>query len=127
MIGILAHFEKSQKGSYKWEILKLKPANSKQLQAKLPISFRRCYVTDRKLRDNLSKMNISVAELIRNYIPDKKNIMSAEFGEILSFFLLKERCHPLNLLAPKKWFWKIDRNRPIQYTDDISSHENGEA
>lgn len=127
MIEILDHFDICENDDgFEYEIMKLKRDEIEEFTSKLPLGFRRCYVADKELKENLKKLNIDAYELIRNYIPDKGNIMSGEFGEILSFFILKERCRPLSLLAPKKWLWKLDRNRPIQYTDVILLHMKSE-
>jgi len=123
MIEILDHFDNCENDyELECEILKLKRDEIEEFISKLPLSFRRCYLTDKELKKNLRILKINVDELISNYIPDKSNIMSGEFGEILSFLILKERCHPLMLLAPKKWLWKSDRNKPMQYTDVILLH-----
>ncbi len=117
---LLCHFNEFQNDKgLDCDILRLKHDEIDEFLSKLPIEFRRSYVTDEKLEDNIKKLNKDANEIIRNYLPDKRNVMSGEFGEIFSFFLLKERYLPLKLIGPRKWLWKIDRNRPLQYTDVI--------
>jgi len=45
--------------------------------------------------------------------------MSGDFGEIFSYFLLKEAYASRSADGPKKWRWKIDRNRPLNKTDVV--------
>jgi len=120
MTSVLCHFNKCRnEDRFECDILSLKHDEIEEFLSKLPFEFRRCYVTDKKIKHNIKKLSMDANEIIRNYLPDKGNVMSGEFGEIFSFFLLKERYLPLRLYGPRKWLWKIDRNRPLQYTDVI--------
>ncbi len=86
---------------------------------KLPVEYRKCYITDEQLIASVRDLSMHYSDLLRDhYLPDPGSVMSGEFGEILSYFLLKERYFPEKKLeGPKKWRWKDDRNHAIQKTD----------
>ena len=63
--------------------------------SKLPNSFRRSYVSDIKLNKQISKLDLKKEEIISEYIPDPGSTMAGEFGEIISYLLIKERYLPL--------------------------------
>ncbi|AEW04743.1 hypothetical protein Sulac_1243 [Sulfobacillus acidophilus DSM 10332] len=92
-----------------------------QLINKLPAEYRRCYITDQDLLDRVSTFKRSYSDILREaYIPDEPKIKSAEFAEILSYFLVKEHYQPNYVLkGPKKWRWKEDRNQPVHKTDIV--------
>jgi hypothetical protein len=85
----------------------------------LPLMLLKCYVTEKEIKEREKNLGKLRSEIINEYIPDKANIMSAEFGEILSYYLLKELNLPEKLSGPKKWFWKEAKNKPIQKTDVV--------
>lgn len=115
-IRILSHFtvEKNE-----FVVLKLKPDEIDVFLDKLPVEYRKCYITDDHLVASVRELNMHYSDLLKDhYLPDPGNVMSGEFGEILSYFLLKERYIPEKELdGPKKWLWKDDRNHAIQKTD----------
>lgn len=117
-IQLLSHFNDEQ-GEF--IILKLKPDEIDEFLDKLPIEYRKCYITDEQLVASVRDLNMYYSDILKDhYLPDPGNVMSGEFGEILSYFLLKERYLPENELdGPKKWRWKDDRNHAIQKTDII--------
>jgi len=117
---ILEHFNITQlEADIDCVLLKLNSEEKDIFLSKLPDDFRKCYVTDKKLKNNISKLRLSKKEIIQSYIPKPGNVMSGEFGEIISYFLLKEKYLPLELRGPKKWRSKIDSERPIQYSDIV--------
>ncbi len=82
-----------------------------------PNEFRKCYITDNSLSNSSKSLSISKAEFLKKYIiPDKPNVISGDFGEILSFFAVKENFHskgiPVN--GPLKWLFKNDKNNPVK-------------
>lgn len=99
--------------------LKLKHQEMQQLMNKLPERFRNCYITDDDLRDRVANLEIAATEVIESCVPNIGNVMSGEFGEILSYYILMELYKPLQLDGPKKWIWKEDKNKPIQKTDVV--------
>lgn len=100
-------------------VLKLKSDEIDVFLDKLPVEYRKCYITDEHLVASVRELNMHYSDLLKDhYLPDPGNVMSGEFGEILSYFLLKERYLPEKELdGPKKWLWKDDRNHAIQKTD----------
>lgn len=116
MMKILKHFdmEDSEHLTYK-----LKNDEVETFLSKLPKAFRGCYVSKKKIDKTIEKGEISKEEFISSFLPDVGNIKSGDFGEILSYFLMKEKNLPLILFGPKKWLWKVDRNKPMPYTDVV--------
>jgi len=114
-IDLLSHFTiyKDQ-----FVILKLKDNELDTFLNKLPPNFRKCYVTDECLKEHVETLQMHYSDILKGfYLPDPGNVMSGEFGEILSYFILQEYYLPLKLVGPRKWLWKDDRNTAIQKTD----------
>jgi hypothetical protein len=107
-------------------VLRLKKKERESFLSKLPSTYRNCYITDKKVEELFLrlKQTKTAKEIIESTLPDKGNIMSGEFGEITTYYILKEEYRPLKLLGPKKWRWKVDRNKPIQYSDVILFYRN---
>lgn len=122
-MSILVYFDQTNTGRL---ILKLKSEERDAFLSKIPQEYRRCYITDKKIEEVLSthKGKVSSKEIIQSKIPDPGSVMAGEFGEITAYFVLKGKYLPLNLLGPKKWQWKIDRNKAIPFTDVIMFHRN---
>lgn len=120
---IIKHFKEENSGCC---ILRLKKKERESFLKKLPPTYRKCYITDKKIEELLLKLNKAktAKEIIESTLPDKGNVMSGEFGEITSYYILLEKYLPLKLLGPKKWRWKNDRNKPIQYSDIVLFYRN---
>lgn len=113
---LLSHFV-AEKDEYL--ILKLKHEEIKKFADKLPPNFRNCYIKKAKIKESIEELGLEYKEILDSYIPEQGNIKSGEFGEILSYFLLKEKYLPKKLSGPKKWLWKDDKNKAVQKTDVI--------
>ncbi|MFB4211606.1 Hachiman antiphage defense system protein HamA [Shouchella sp. JSM 1781072] len=120
-MSVLFHFDESDED---YLIFRLKESIAENLKDTLPNLFRACYIEDDKLLDSMKALSLDYKEIMNSYLPDEGNVKAGEFGEILSFFLLKEKHHHLNLWGPKKWLWKDDKNKPVQKTDVILFHRN---
>lgn len=122
-MSILGHFEKTNNG---YLILKLGTEERYAFLSKIPQEYRICYITDKKIEEVFlaHKGAVSSKEIIRSKIPDPGSIMAGEFGEITAYFILKGKYLPLKLIGPKKWQWKIDRNKALPFTDVIMFHRN---
>lgn len=123
-IDLLSHFtiEKDQ-----FVILKLNDNELDTFLNKLPPNYRKCYVTNERLKGNVETLQMHYGDILKKfYIPDTGKVMSGEFGEILSYFILQEYYLPLKLVGPRKWQWKDDRNNPIQKTDVMLFHKEKE-
>lgn len=105
----------------KFLIFEFSQSGIAQLVKELPAEYRKCYVTDQDLLDRVSRFKRSYTDILREaYVPDDPKIKSAEFAEILSYFLVQEHYRPEYVLTgPKKWRWKEDRNQAVQKTDVI--------
>ena len=92
-IDLLRHFDRDNEPDY--VIYRLKSTERDTLLAKLPVEFRDCYISDQSLTDLAGKMQISKSEFLEKYcLPDIPNLISGDFGEILSFFLVVENFQP---------------------------------
>lgn len=123
-IDLLSHFtiEKDQ-----FVILKLNENELDTFLSKLPPNYRKCYITDKRLKEHVETLQMHYSDILKEfYLPDPGNVMSGEFGEILSYLILQEYYLPLRLVGPKKWRWKDDRNHAIQKTDVMLFHREKE-
>ena len=117
---ILQHFKKSKKNGL--VIYRLKSAEWNAFIDKLPDDFRLCYIADDELKDKASKILISESDFLEKYVlPDLPNIKSGDFGELLSFFAVKENFSNKGIMlnAPEKWRWKDNRNKPAPGSDSV--------
>lgn len=122
-MSILDFFEKTNNG---YLILKLKAEQRDAFLSIIPQEYRKCYITDKKIEELLSTHSgkVSAKKIIQSKIPDPGSVMAGEFGEITAYFVLMGKYLPLKLFAPKKWRWKIDRNKALPFTDIIMFHIN---
>lgn len=91
------------------------------LEDYLVVSLPECYTTKLHLRQRATETNLSISELLMNKLPDPGNVMSGDFGEIVTlFFLSSERTERTTLI--KKWRYKQDRTKAIPFSDVIILH-----
>jgi len=122
-MSILSYFDHVNNGCF---ILKLQPKERDAFLSKLPNKYRKCYITDQKIEELLSRHNgnISAKKIIQSKIPDPGSVMAGDFGEITAYFILKGKYLPIKLFGPKKWRWKNDRNKALLFTDVIMFDRN---
>ena len=113
---MLKHF--SQGSKYGLKVYELSEKEIPQFMSILPSLFLDCYASEEKI--NIGTINgIARKEVIGSYIPDKGNIKSGDFGEILSFYMMKDEYKQYEPDAPLKWRYKIDKNTAAPKTDVI--------
>lgn len=82
-----------------------------------------CYLTNDQLEDikQISDKKKQQQEIMDIYLPQKGSTKSGDFGEILSFFFIIQEKNDDNvtIMAPKKWIWKEDKDRPTPHSDAI--------
>lgn len=113
---LLKHFEESSKN---FVILTLKDKEWDEFIEKLPIPFKNCYIPDKELEHRIITFSSSKEKELSEILPSEGKIKSGDFGEILSYFLFKEKYKKRNLNGPKKWRWKEEKNVAAPYTDVI--------
>ncbi|MCP5005290.1 MAG: DUF1837 domain-containing protein [Planctomycetes bacterium] len=121
-MSIIKHFEIDETI---YQIYSLRDEDLDDFLNKLPVKFRRCYIADRELEDLSKKNGESKDDILRKYIlPDVGNIMSGDFGEMLSYFLVidKYKKESLTIEGPRKWRWKPTRNKPAPCSDAVLFH-----
>lgn len=110
-------------------ILKLKSAEYDTFIKKLPDDFLRSYITEEKIREQKSKYNETSDDIYNQYIPDDPKLMSGEFGEILSYGLIKELYERigLNISGLKKTLHKEAKNVASHGTDIVLFYQKNSA
>lgn len=124
-MDVLIHFDATSTATY--TLYKLKKTERVTLLGKFPQNFRQCYITDDILDELSKKMKITKAEYLEKYIlPDKPNIVSGDFGEILSFWAIKDKylANGIKLDGPRKWQFKMDRNKAVMGADAVLFHRS---
>lgn len=113
---LLKHFEE---GSKNYIILSLKDNEWDEFIAKLPVPYKDCYIPDSELQERIKTFASSKEKELSEILPSEGKIKSGDFGEILSYFLFKEKYKKRNVDGPKKWRWKEEKNVAAPYTDVI--------
>ncbi len=113
---LLKHFEE---GSKNYIMLSLKDNEWDEFIAKLPIPYKDCYIPDSELQQRIKTFASSKEKELSEILPSEGKIKSGDFGEILSYFLFKEKYKKRSVDGPKKWRWKEEKNVAAPYTDVI--------
>jgi hypothetical protein len=117
-MDILQHFDKEVKSGY--TIYRLKEDEWDDFVEKFPNDTRLCYVDNHELHRLCGLRSLNKQLFLEKYIiPSNPTIKSGDFGEILSFFTLIESLKTKGyvVLAPRKWRWKDDKNKPAPGAD----------
>ena len=113
---MLNYFHEQSK--YDLKVYELKEDQISTFIERLPSLFLNCYASPEKI-EKATQSGIARRDVISTYIPDKPNIMSGEFGEILSFHIMKDKYAIFNPYAPLKWRYKESNNTPSHKTDFV--------
>lgn len=104
-------------------IYSLKAGQKVLFKKALPSIFCSYYIDDDEIKLRMQKTKKNFPEIISTCIPDVSNIMSCEFGEIISTELLEKTFIKENnqylIYNPKKLRWKEDRNKAAHKTDVV--------
>ncbi len=120
---ILDHFDRTNHAGY--ILYRLKKGEWVKLLGEFPDEFRQCYITDAVLDDLSKKIGITKSEYLEKYvIPDRPNVVSGDFGEILSYWAVKDNFNikGIPVYGPKKWRFKNDRNNAVKGADALLFH-----
>ncbi len=77
-------------------------------------SYRRAYISDEDLAENMAELGTQRSEEIKDVLPVEPIIQSGEFAEILTFLLFKT-LHPEYNITPIWWRWKEEKDRAIHF------------
>lgn len=113
---LLKHFEEENKNIV---VLTLKDDDWNEFVNKLPVEYKKCYISSKELESRINNFSSSKEQEFSEILPTIGNIKSGDFGEILSYFIFKERHKKENVDGPKKWQWKQEKNVAAPYTDVI--------
>jgi len=120
---ILQHFDKSKTSDF--IIYSLKENEWDAFVNKLPGDFRLCYISDNKLNDRATKASLTASDFLEKYVvPSEPTIKSGDFGELLSFFAVRENFEKkgIILIAPRKWRWKDNKDLAAPGVDSVLFH-----
>ena len=78
--------------------------------------YRRAFISDEDLEANVTNLGTTRKEEIEAVVPTEPNIMSGDFGEILSYAIFTQLNSIYNI-APLRWRWKEERDRAVHFTD----------
>jgi len=81
--------------------------------------FRDAYIEDSKIKMNILRYNTTRKEEICQQLPDSGDVMSGDFGEILSYYLAIQIWSPNVNVTPIKWRFKDDKRKASPLTDII--------
>jgi hypothetical protein len=87
------------------------------VKAMLPRIFLSMYLDDTSIAVQVEALCEERSDVISMHLPDRPNIRSGEFGEILTSILLIEYHSGHRLLCIPKWKWKQSPNTPLPCTD----------
>jgi len=77
-----------------------------------------CYISGSDLTNRMNETGLSASEILQNKLPDTGNVMSGDFGEVLTLFYLgSERNEDIKKI--KKWRFKQDRKKATPHSDVI--------
>lgn len=83
------------------------------------IPFRRAYLSDERLDKIEAKKQNSRKEIINRRLPDPGDVMSGDFGEILTYYMATELWSQDVNYKPMKWRFKDDPKKASPKTDVI--------
>lgn len=81
------------------------------------LPFREAYISESKLTAIVNDYQTKREDEIKAQLPDKGEVMSGDFGEILSFYLACQLWSPTVNVFPMKWRFKDKKKAPSHYTD----------
>ena len=81
--------------------------------------FRRAYLSDEKLDKIEKKKQNSRKDIIKRRLPDEGDVMSGDFGEILTYYMATELWSSDANYRPMKWQFKDDPKKASPKTDVI--------
>lgn len=80
-----------------------------------------CYIAQELLEERVDVTGCSKSEILETLLPNSGNIMSGDFGEILTLYFLASE-QPEALEKIKKWRYKVEKNRASPFTDVVILH-----
>ena len=83
------------------------------------LPFRRAYLTDEKVDRLETKGQNSRQDVINRRLPDPGDVMSGDFGEILTFYMATELWSADTNVRPMKWRFKDDPKKASPKTDVV--------
>src|SRR5574344_693275 len=70
------------------------------------VPFRQAYISEEKISENMNKTGSTRSEEIAEQLPQKENIKSGDFGEILTYYMATEVLRTIVNVKPRPWRFK---------------------
>lgn len=115
-MDLLQHFIEEKKA---FIVLGLKDGEKDAFLKKLPLQYLDCYIPDNELQARIKSFSSTKEKELLEILPSEGSIKSGDFGEMLSYLLIRERNKHRKVDGPKKWRWKQEKNVAAPYTDVI--------
>ena len=121
MPRILSYFDKQKIDCLvnKISVYSLNTSKKKRFINRLYKPFLLSYISNRKLKNRVNELQKEPSCILQTLLPTEKSIQSGEFGEILCYYFVKDLYLPKILKGAQKLRWKIDKNKPLPFTDVI--------
>lgn len=91
------------------------------------VPFREAFISNEKIVQMIDKYNETRPNIIKEHIPSVPDVMSGDFGEILSYYIAQ--CFFANdaNVAPMKWRYKDDPDKASPKTDIVLCYIQDES
>jgi hypothetical protein len=122
---LIEYFSEEQDSPYLY--LKVDAEDIDDLVGCVSRAFRQCYISDSLLQERADDLEVTLGgseqgrkiQIIRSKLPSKGSILSGDFGEILTYLYHAAAEHPKDIIGPKKWSIKQDRNSASPKSDVV--------
>jgi hypothetical protein len=111
------YFEKND-----FHVYRLNGADTESFLDAIKEEARKYYILDSELAEKSEEIGIGKSEFLEQYVlPSVGKIKSGDFGEIFSCFFVKEHYAQKGfiLVCPRKFIWKMDRDKAMPFTDVV--------
>ncbi|MDR0604747.1 MAG: SAVED domain-containing protein [Bacteroidales bacterium] len=117
VLQFFTYFEKNGFHTYKLNI-----SDTESFLDAIKEEARKYYILDSELAEKSEEIGIGKSEFLEQYVlPSVGKIKSGDFGEIFSCSFVKERYAQKGfiLVCPRKFIWKMDRDKAMPFTDVV--------
>ena len=116
--ALIGLFEKTTESGA--SVYALQDGKRDELDQLIPGPLRRCYASEEFIRTRAAANGLAPKEFIKQaLIPDPGNVMSGDFGEVLTHFLQLAAELPREFRGARRWRWKEDRKKAASGSDVV--------
>ena len=108
----------------------LNEGERQQFLDSLPEDYCLNYISRKSLATQAGQNGMGESDFFEQFkipeTPAYANVRSGDFGEMLCFLLMKNKGsqNGITLVAPRKWRWKADKNKPCHGSDVVLFHRH---